>query len=170
MDQDLQVVSLPAIVASHVDAAFESFRTAIDPEGALGSNGQLRIYPRWHGADVWLVTQQDDTSQHGIPATRQLTVTAYSDEPDRLYFLPDIVSYGVYGRSRLASTTRAELQRSVSVSVVYSRLISNRNSADIERTIVSDGTVVSILHDYMLRTWNSVSYFQVSEAQLELIP
>lgn len=66
-------------VAEHLPNPYE------DPPGIF------RAFRRWHGSDLWMVLSNQADAEANALVTHRVTVGVYSDHPDRLVFIPDIV-------------------------------------------------------------------------------
>ena len=92
MTGEIRVVRLPAPLSNIVDEAVGRFIES-------HSNERLEAHRRYHGADLWMVYAHEPVGG-SEPAflTRRITIGVYSDEPDRLRFIPDIVVTRPTGR------------------------------------------------------------------------
>lgn len=116
METLVSVERLPAAIANEVDRAVHAIAEEIPVD-------RRRLYARWHGADLWMIVQQDlhpeervrlrqrpldvrERPAHPYAASetvvlmleRRLTVGLYSDAPDALRFITDLVVHTPEGR------------------------------------------------------------------------
>ncbi|MBI2761321.1 MAG: hypothetical protein HYX51_07855, partial [Chloroflexi bacterium] len=95
----------------------------------LHTNERVQAYQRYHGADLWMVYRHEPVGELE-PAflTRRVTIAAYSNDPDHLRFIPDIVVNTPRGRYTLEyDPHRDGLGGSVdAISVLQAQLVSDR--------------------------------------------
>ncbi|HZQ38375.1 MAG TPA: hypothetical protein VFD32_20775 [Dehalococcoidia bacterium] len=115
METFVSVERLPPVIADAVDRAVQALAEEIPPD-------RRRLYVRWHGADLWMIVYEDmhpegrialhprrPTLREGsepyaehratiMMLERRLTVGLFSDAPDDLRFLTDMVAHTPQGR------------------------------------------------------------------------
>lgn len=92
---ELTLVRLPPPLSEAIDKTVQEFQHREDI-------GPIQAIRRWHGADLWIVfADEPHSGQRPGFITRRVTIATYSDTPDRLLFLPDIVLTGPQGRFAL---------------------------------------------------------------------
>lgn len=101
------LVSLPVQLGEGIDQKIQGF---------LARHQDARAHLRWHGADLWMVFVDEEVM--GGTATRRVTVAAFSDAPDELVFIPDLVLTKGLGRYVLAEEDEGDqhtrvVQRSI---------------------------------------------------------
>ena len=106
--QEVALVRMPTPVSDVVDQAIDRFINSW-PGGMLISGWQIdeiHAHKRWHGADLWMVYTDSIHERLMLFLTHRVTIAAYSDDPDRLLFIPDIVVTKPDGRYILAAESR----------------------------------------------------------------
>jgi hypothetical protein len=95
MTTEIVLVRLPAPLSDLIDEAVDQFVEQHADE-------RLQAQRRYHGADLWTIFRHEPVGE-GEPAflTRRVTIAAYSDDPDYLRFIPDIVVTRPEGRFML---------------------------------------------------------------------
>jgi len=109
----IYVVQLPNQVSSEIDLVVDDFASGTNksvvqyagPPYVDGSlNGLLDSTKRWQGADLWIIST--DSQAPGVSiTTRRVTISAFSDLPDMLVFIPDIIVTSTNGKFMLSSDT-----------------------------------------------------------------
>lgn len=103
MSLEITVLRLPVPLSDLIDEAVGRFSLAHRSE-------RMKANRRYHGADLWMVyTNEPVPTNQPAFLTRRVTVGLYSDSPDHLRFIPDIVVTRPTGRF----TLRYEPERSV---------------------------------------------------------
>lgn len=116
MQMQIEAVRLAPPIAKAIDSVVTKFVTESNHQG-------IELQMRWHGADLWML-MEDDESLHKLPLSiwesvydtkfaqehreyrqslagtlsRRVTIGAFSDDPDSLRFIPDLVLHTTTGR------------------------------------------------------------------------
>ena len=94
--QEVAVVRMPTPISDAVDQAVDHFTKQ---EG-------ISAHMKWHGADLWMVYADSIDQPTMLLVTHRVTIAAFSDDPDRLLFIPDIVVTKPDGRYILPAESR----------------------------------------------------------------
>ena len=131
MTLEITVLRLPVRLSDLVDDVVRRFVEA-------HANERVQAHRRYHDADLWMVFAHEPVGD-GEPAflTRRVTIGVYSDDPDYLRFIPDIVVTRPNGRFTLAYTPQenSKLRGHLdAISVLQAHLVSDRVAAWRELT------------------------------------
>lgn len=83
--QDIAPVRLPIELSRIINDHISSFVKEHAEEG-------VQAHQRWHGADLWMIYADSLDEDTNTIVTRRVTIGAFSDEPDRLVFISDIIT------------------------------------------------------------------------------
>jgi hypothetical protein len=111
---------------------------------------RIESYRRWHGADLWMVFAESnlDDGTVGV-ATRRVTVGAFSDTPDDLRFIPDIVVQRRGGRYMLPAGQEGAQDMVGRISIFY--LLEELHRSTV--TAQKPWAVVNQLHQALADAW-----------------
>ena len=109
----IHVVQLPAQVSSEIDSFVDEFVASSNKEilrhaqrldAADTHAAFVNSTKRWQGADLWIISGGSLATEFSI-ATRRVTIGAFSDAPDTLAFIPDIIVTMTNGQFMLPPDT-----------------------------------------------------------------
>ncbi len=98
-DKEIRLVRLPRDFSRILDELISEFV-------GLHSEDGMKSYQKWHGADLWMIYADSTDSDSGFNLTHRVTIGGYSDDPDTLLFIPDIVITKSEGRYIMPPDTR----------------------------------------------------------------
>ena len=148
-DQEIRLVRLPKELSKILDEKVSEFV-------GLHSEDGMKSFQKWHGADLWMVYADSIDGDSGFTLTRRVTIGGYSDDPDILLFIPDIVIAKSEGRYVLSPETRRKYVHglgSISQKADEIRLY-DKSNGDIKKLL--DGA------------WNTASSIRPEEATLDI--
>jgi hypothetical protein len=93
---EVMLVRLQPLFAQSIDNAVDIFINY--KSESKRTKEQFHAIKRWHGADIWLVYQDDISSNEHALVQRRINIGAYSDYSDNLLFIGDIVVTKMEGR------------------------------------------------------------------------
>jgi hypothetical protein len=147
--RETTILSLPAQISSVIDRVVLEFSE---------ENG-IQKHLRWHGADLWMVYADSMNSERQCFITRRVTIGVYSDDSDKLAFIPDIVVTKLDdGRYILPYDKR---HGSVDYLSVFE--LTRRSMQDPDMQHVIDGVRTTLA-----LTWEKTSGFSEDEAEIRL--
>ena len=91
LDEEIRLVRLPWEFSRILDVLVSEFVGKHREEG-------MKAHQKWHGADLWMIYTDSTYGDSGSALTRRVTIGGYSDDPDTLLFIPDIVITNSEGR------------------------------------------------------------------------
>ncbi|MDP6451952.1 MAG: hypothetical protein QF898_01475 [SAR202 cluster bacterium] len=109
----IHVVQLPVQVSSEIDSFVDDFvsgnnnnvlRYAGRRVGAESQADLIVSQKRWQGADLWVISADLQAPEFSI-VTRRVTIGAFSDAPDMMVFVPDIIVTTTNGKFMLPPDT-----------------------------------------------------------------
>lgn len=110
MMTEITLIHLPAQLSEAVDQVVTRFVKEHERE-------EVRAYQKWHGADLWMIFADSVDSELMAIVTRRVTIGAYSDDPNRLAFISDIVVTKPDGRYILPRQREDILDKQASLSI-----------------------------------------------------
>ena len=141
---------LPVRISEAVDKAVKTF---------VSRETGRQAHLRWHGADLWMIYANSVDVEKQIFVTRRVTIGVYSDDPDTLCFIPDILVTRLDGaRYILPDTKRGNSKASASV-------------FDLTRQVLQYSDMQNVTNDVMARldsTWDKANKFSEVEAGTRL--
>lgn len=161
MTTEVTLVRLPVRLSDLVDEVVGQFGEQHVAEG-------LQAHRRYHGADLWLIFRHEPVGE-GEPAflTRRVTIAAYSDDPDNLRFIPDIVVTRPKGRFMLQpdGSQYTGSMKLLPIGTLHLRLLEPERTPDYPAERNVRGRIAQALRD----AWSAANELQPHEAT-QLIP
>jgi hypothetical protein len=148
MTLEIRLVSLPVRLSDAVDTAVGHFLDQI-------ADQRLEAHRRYHDADLWMVYRQESLGETDPGyLTRRVTIGAFSDDPDHLRFIPDIVVTRPNGRFTLEYDPHTDRYpgQVAAISVLQVRL-----AIDFERTWIelTDGNSPDSIVRALEEAWHA---------------
>jgi hypothetical protein len=152
----MNVTPLLPRLASLIDETVFRFADEQEPS--------LHVIRRWHDADLWMLRDDEVYTEASI-YSRRVTIGAYSDEPDALFFIPDVVVSGVRGRWKVpAEELKRVFVAPLSVADLTLPLIRDlRESADIG-WMRGHESVVHALESRLSEAWRAANQIDPEQA------
>ena len=128
--KEVSVIRLPVQLSDAVELAVANFVKK-------HKDNSIKAYQRWHGADLWMIFVESRDDESDCTLARRVTIGTYSDDPQKLAFIPDIVVTKPEGRYILPPQLREKrIQKTVfTLRKADEALIHDKTNEDIKNNL-----------------------------------